>query len=256
MPRKPKNQKEKNEGKATEEKSDSKLVTVIFAVLTILVWLAIFCVMVKLDVNGFGTKVMRPIFKDVPIISLILPNATDDELVIEEQLPYRNLSEAIDYIKQLEQQLEYYQQQNVEKESQISDLRAESERLQEFEQNQLAFQQEKESYYQEVVLGNGTEMMQSFQKWYENMDSETAAEIYRQVMDKIEQLKLEDEFVSTFENMDAAQAAKIFQEMSGDLDTVVKTLRSLKADTRSNILSELTTNDAVYAAKITQLLAP
>lgn len=256
MPKKPKTQKKGKDVMESEEKSDNKLITIIFAVLTILVWLTIFCVMVKLDVNGFGSKIMRPIFKDVPIINLILPGPSDEELVAEENLPYRNLTEAIDYIKELELQIQGYQEENVEQESQIEELRASVERLQQFEDNQRAFQEEKDRYYQEVVLGNGTEMMESFQEWYENMDPETAERIYNLVIERFEQLRLEEEFVSTFEEMDAAQAAAIFTEMSGDLDTVVKTLRSLNADTRSGILSAIAAKDAVFAAKLTQLLAP
>lgn len=256
MPKKPKNQKRGNEVMESEEKSDNKLITIIFAILTILVWLAIFCVMVKMDVNGFGSNIMRPIFKDVPIINLILPDASDEELVEEQNLPYRNLSEAMDYIRDLELQIQGYQEENVEQESQITELQSQVSRLEIFEKNQVAFQEEKEAYYQEVVLDNGTEMMNSFQQWYEKMDPETAEKIYRQVIERVEQLKLADEFVSTFEEMDAAQAAAIFMEMSGDLDTVVKTLRSLNADTRSGILSAIATTDSVYAAKLTQLLAP
>ncbi|MCX4267415.1 MAG: hypothetical protein OSJ62_01950 [Lachnospiraceae bacterium] len=256
MPKKPKNQKKGRDVVESEEKSDNKLITIIFAILTILVWLAIFCVMVKLDVNGFGSKVMRPIFKDVPIINLILPGPSDEELVTEENLPYQNLSEALDYIKELELQIQGYQEENVGQETQISELQAAVERLQQFEQNQQAFQEEKDRYYQEVVLGNNTEMMQSFREWYENMDPETAERIYNLVIERFEQLKLDEEYVQTFEEMDAVRAAAIFVEMSGDLDTVVKTLRSLNADTRSAILSAIASNDAVFAAKLTQLLAP
>lgn len=256
MPKKPKNQKKGNDVMESEEKSDNKLITIIFAILTILVWLTIFCVMVKLDVNGFGSNVMRPIFKDVPIINLILPGPSDEELVEEENLPYHNLSEAIDYIKELELQIQGYQEENVEQESLIAELRASVERLQQFEDNQVAFQQEKDRYYQEVVLGNGTGMMESFQQWYENMDPETAERIYNLVIERFQQLKLEEEYVSTFEEMEAAQAAAIMIEMTGDVDTVVKILRSLNADTRSAILSAIASKDAVYAAKLTQLLAP
>jgi len=256
MPKKPKKQKDGNEEIESEKKSGSKFLTILFAILTILVWLAIFCVMVKLDVNGFGSKVMRPIFKDVPIINLILPGPSDDDLIEEENLSYRNLSEALDYIKELELQIQGYQEENVEQESQIADLQSNVERLEEFERNQLAFQQEKEEYYQEVVLGNGSGMMESFQQWYENMDPETAERIYSQVVDRYQQLKLDEEYVSTFGEMEADQAAAIFLEMSGDIDTVVKILRSLNTDNRSAILSAIADNDAVYAAKLTQLLAP
>ena len=56
--------------------------------------------------------------------------------------------------------------------------------------------------------------------------------------------------------MDAETAALIFQEMTGDLDTVIKILNTMDAKNRSAILSALAARDAVYAAKITQLLAP
>ena len=194
MPKKPKNQKKGRDVVESEEKSDNKLITIIFAILTILVWLAIFCVMVKLDVNGFGSKVMRPIFKDVPIINLILPGPSDEELVTEENLPYQNLSEALDYIKELELQIQGYQEENVGQETQISELQAAVERLQQFEQNQQAFQEEKDRYYQEVVLGNNTEMMQSFREWYENMDPETAERIYNLVIERFEQLKMDEDY--------------------------------------------------------------
>lgn len=256
MPKKPKTKKEGKDVKESEEKSDNKLITIIFAILTVLVWLTIFCGMVKLDVNGFGSKIMRPIFKDIPIINLILPPPSDEELVTEEKLPYRNLMEAIDYIKELELQIQGYQEEKGTQEARIAELLASVERLQQFEDSQSAFQEEKDKYYQEVVLGNGTETMQNFQQWYENMDPATAERVYSQVMERFQQLKLEDEFVKTFAEMDAAQAAAIFTEMSGDLDTVVKTLRSLKPDARSAILSALAAQDAVFAAKLTQLLVP
>lgn len=255
-PKKSKDQNDENEVMETEEKSDNKVVTIIFAVLTILVWLIIFCVMVKLDVNGFGTKVMRPIFKDVPIVNLILPAASDEELIDEEELPYSNFSEAIDYIRGLEQQIQGYQEADATQETAIADLQREVERLREFEANQEAFQKEKEEYYEEVVLGNGEEVRADFQRWYENMDAETAAEIYRQVMEQIEMEKLDAEYVDTFSKMEPEQAAVIFQEMSGDLDTVIKILRSLKSNDRSGILSAIAARDAVYAAKLTELLAP
>jgi len=59
--------------KENGEESDSKIATVIFTLLTILIWLAVFAALIKLDVGGFGSTVLRPLLKDVPGVNLILP---------------------------------------------------------------------------------------------------------------------------------------------------------------------------------------
>ena len=80
-------------------KKKSKLMTSLIAVSIVVIWIAIFALLIKLDVGGFGSSVMKPIFKDVPIINKILP---DDEIVTqEEEYPYKSLAEAINYIKEL-----------------------------------------------------------------------------------------------------------------------------------------------------------
>ena len=181
---------------------------------------------------------------------------TDEEILEENNYKFNNLSEAIEYIKELELELANYQQAQGTDGEMITELRQEIERLKVFEANQAAFEQEKEQYYNEVVLGNGDQVASDFARWYENIDSATAEEIYRQVIEK-EKLdqKLQD-YVLAFSKMDAETAALIFQEMTGDLDTVIKILNTMDAKNRSAILSALAARDAVYAAKITQLLAP
>ena len=54
---------------------------------------------VKLDLFHFGSKVMRPILKDVPVLNLILPEATDEETARETEYPYSTLEAAITRIK-------------------------------------------------------------------------------------------------------------------------------------------------------------
>ena len=50
--------------------------------LIVVVWVAILCLLIKLDVGGFGSSVLTPVLKDVPIINKILPAA--EEPVAEE----------------------------------------------------------------------------------------------------------------------------------------------------------------------------
>ena len=39
----------------------------------VLIWIAILCLVIKLDFGGFGSNVLAPILKDVPVINMILP---------------------------------------------------------------------------------------------------------------------------------------------------------------------------------------
>ena len=56
-----------------EEKGEgigSKIGTVVLIIIIVAVWLAIFALLVKMDVGGMGTK-LRPLIKDVPVLNLI-----------------------------------------------------------------------------------------------------------------------------------------------------------------------------------------
>lgn len=253
MAKRDRKERRKNEN---GEESDSRLATVIFTLLTILIWLVVFGVLIKLDVGGFGSKVLRPLLKDVPVISLILPEASDDEIIEEHNEAFTNLAEASAYIKELEAKLAAYEAEETADKETIGELNSELERLKSFEAEQKAFQEEKEKYYQEVVLGNGDEMMTSFKEWYEKMDSATAEVIYRQVMEKYQLNEMTKDYASIYSSMEPEDVALIFQEMTGDLDTVVNILNNMDAKKRGAILSAIAQNDATFAAKITQLLAP
>lgn len=250
--------KEKKEKKLNEngEESEGRVATVIFTLLTILIWLAVFCVLIKLDVGGFGSRVLRPLLKDVPGVNLILPAASDDEIMENNDYAYTNLAEADVYIKELEGKLAEYESAGNANLETILELNSEIERLKSFEANQKAFQQEKEKYYQEVVLGNGSEMMDSFQQWYENMDSATAELIYRQLLEQKQLDESRQEYAAIYSNMEAEDVALIFQEMTGDLDTVVMILNNMDKKKRGAILSAIAQSDATFAAKLTQLMAP
>ena len=54
-------------------KKGGKMMTAIFAVVIVLIWIAIFALLIKLDVGGFGSTVLYPVLKNVPVLNLILP---------------------------------------------------------------------------------------------------------------------------------------------------------------------------------------
>ena len=132
------------------EKKSSKIKTVFIGIAFLVVWLAIFAVLIKLDVGGFGSSVMRPIFKDVPIINAILP---EDKTEGTGEYPYKSLADAITYIKELEKDLQEANEQISANAEVIAELNSELERLKYFEENQQEFEKLKQQFYDEVVFG-------------------------------------------------------------------------------------------------------
>ncbi|MBR5967943.1 MAG: hypothetical protein IK001_05030, partial [Lachnospiraceae bacterium] len=111
-----------------EESVISKIGTGLMVILIILVWLAIFALLVKMDVGGMGTA-LRPLIKDVPILNLILPDVPDDVLINEENYPYKNIKEAVEVIKELEAKVDALEDENGTYARKILELQAEVDRL-------------------------------------------------------------------------------------------------------------------------------
>lgn len=240
----------------TEEKSDGKFLTVLFTLLIIVIWLVIFAILIKIDVGEFGSTVLRPIFKDVPVINWILPEASDEEMLEGNNYPYKNLAEAIEYIKELELVLQSYQLSENLDATNIAELQAEVERLRIFEENQVAFEENQIRFYDEVVFNENAPGIEEYKTWYETINPSQAEVLYRQVVEQITYTEATNDYASTYGSMKPAQASKIFQEMTGDLDTVALILNTLEVEQRGAILGAMAADNPTLAAKITQLLVP
>ena len=59
----------KQEEALNEDKEGNGFVTFLATVFIVILWLAVVVVVIKLDVGGFGSSVMTPILKDVPVIN-------------------------------------------------------------------------------------------------------------------------------------------------------------------------------------------
>lgn len=247
--------KKKNDDVTLEEKKGSKLVSILIGLLIVIVWLVIFAALIKFDVGGFGSSVMRPIFKDVPVINKILPEAGNDE-VSSDDYPYKNLAEAIDYIKDLEKQVDKYKNSESDYTEQIADLQAEVERLKTFEDNQATFEQQKQEYYDEVVFGDSALSYDNYKRFYEEIEPDYAAELYKQVAEQYLYDEQYKELADAYTDMKPAKAADALYEMTGNMEVIVAILRNMESDKRAAILDALSTKDPVYCAKITVLLAP
>ncbi|MBH1941988.1 hypothetical protein I5677_13890 [Mobilitalea sibirica] len=239
----------KNKDAGMEKKEGNKLLTVIIALLIAIIWFAVFALLIKLDVGGFGSGVLRPIIKDVPIINQILPKVSDQQLAQENDYIYDSLPEAVAKIKELELLIEEMTQNNLDGSTKTAELQAEIDRLKTFEENQLAFEERVKEFDENVVFAEAAPDIEEYKKYYEEINPTNAETIYRQV---IEQLQYSDailEKANIYKSMDPEAAALILETMTADVEAVAQILLSMKPKESAEILAEM---DNVVAAKITK----
>ncbi|MBQ9700004.1 MAG: hypothetical protein IJV71_05215 [Lachnospiraceae bacterium] len=236
-----------------DEKKGNPIITFIIAVLIIVLWLGLFALCIKLDVGGFGSSVMRPIFKDVPIIKEILPEEKADE---GEDYPYKSLAEAINYIKDLEKEIKRLKDEGAADAETIADLEAEIQRLKAFEESQLHFEQVKKEFYDEVVFGDNALTYEEYKKYYEEINPDYAEVLYKQVLEKYMYDERYRDLAEVYAEMKPKQAANALYEMTGDLEVAVTILQNMEVEDRAEILNALSDVDAVFCAKITVMLSP
>jgi len=238
-----------------EEDEESGSVSVFFVTLVIVViWLAILALLIKLDVGGFGSGVLAPIFKNVPVINKILPNDTVTETEDKESYGgYSSLREAVDYIKLLEQELEQTQSSDLSRSEEIAELKAEILRLKEFEDKQVEFQRIKNEFYEEVIYAENGPGAEEYVKYYQEMDPATAEELYKQVIMQMEEDSKIQEYAQAYAEMKPKEAAEIFDTMTNDLELVARILGEMTPEDRGNVLAAM---DPDIAAKITKIMDP
>lgn len=244
--------KKKNDFEENEKRM-SKINAIIFLIMIIIVWLGLFAFLIKLDVGGFGSSVMYPIFKDVPVINKILPEVESEEVASS---PYKSLADAIKRIKELELEV-----QNLKKEADtyketIADLRSEVNRLKAFEDDQISFNEIKQQFYDEVVFGDEAIPYENYKIFYETIEPEYAEELYKQVLKKYFYDERYKELAEVYTAMKPKKAAASLYEMTGDLDKVVAILNNMDTDARADVLEALSDIDAVFCGKLTVMLAP
>ena len=241
-----------------EEKKSNKLVIILVTILIVLIWLAIFVLLVKLDVGGFGSKVLYPVLKDVPVINKILPNASDEQIGIDSKYPYTTLSEAIARIEELENENLRLNEATAVNAQTIADLTSEVARLSPFEAYQKNYEVLKRQFDEQIVFGNEytgnyAADPDTYIEWYEKMDPENAAAIYQMAIEKRASSQVIVDLSKTYSKMKAAQAASILEEMTGDEEKVASILANMSQANAAAILQNM---NSTYAAKITLLMYP
>ncbi|HCJ75718.1 MotE family protein [Thermoguttaceae bacterium LCP21S3_D4] len=235
-----------------EEGGSSKLAVFLVTLVIIIVWLAILALLIKWDVGGFGSTVMRPLLKDIPYVNRILPDS-DEELSTEEDYPYKNMDEAVAYIKELEQELAQAQQGSSENSAYIADLEAQSQKLKEYEANEAAFEEEKEKFYNEVVFSDQAPDIEQYKEYYESIDPDNAELLYKQVVEQQQTDSQIADYVKGYSQMKPKEAAAIFDTMTDNLDLVAKILENMDAQSRADILGKMNSDTA---AKVTEIMNP
>lgn len=231
-----------------DNKEGNKVLTILISLLIVIIWLAIFALLIKLDVGNFGSGVLRPILKDVPVIRLILPDVTDKQVALENNYSYSSLPEAVARINELELIVEELNKQKEEAQVDTSELQAEIDRLRVFEDNQLAFEERQLEFDRNVIFNEKAPELEEYKSYYENINPSNAEILYRQVVEQMEFSASIKEKAEIYKNMDPKAAASILETMSADIEAVSQILLSMKAKESAAIMAEM---DNVFAAKVT-----
>ncbi len=240
--------------------------TLVVTLFIILIWIIIMLLLIKLDVGGFGSNVLAPIIGDVKGLNRILPEGSYS--VEEETVQYEtdgtneqlasSLEEANLYIKRLENELRKEMEDNQALQTENEKLQASVTRLQPFEDKQAQFEAEKEEFYKNVVYADNAPSVEEFQKYYEMIEPDIAAQIYAQILQKQADDKDLEQYVKAYSSMKAKEAAAIFDKMMED-DTgdavrlISKILWQMSAENRGAILDKMKEE---YAGKVTDYMEP
>lgn len=239
----------KSKSKEGMEKESGKILTVLIAIAIAILWFVIFGLLIKFDVGGFGSGVLRPIIKDVPVINKILPKVSEEQLAIENNYEYKSLAEAVAKIKELEEKIKELEDGNKEVNDEKAELLAEISRLRQFEENQKEFEERQLEFDKKVVFADQAPDLEEYKKFYEEINPANAEKIYRQVVEQLQYSQAIQEKADIYRKMDPEAAARILQTMTADVESVAKILLAMRPSESSKILAEM---DYVLAAKITK----
>lgn len=242
----------KGEENLDEEEGGSTALVIIVGILIAIVWLAIFALLIKMDVGGVGSTVLYPILKDVPYVNMILPEV---EEYAEEDAAYQfeSVDAAVVRIKELEAQLADAQAAGSADATHLAELEAQAQELAVYKANEKNFEEIKEKFYEEVVFGNNSPDIEEYKKYYESIEPENAEVIYKQVVKQTEEKQEITDYANTYSSMKPAQAAAIFNTMTDDLKLVGKILWAMDTESRGKILGAM---DSDIAASVTKLMEP
>lgn len=233
-----------------EEGIGSKILLVLVTFFIVLIWLGIIIILIKFDVGGFGSTILRPIIKDVPYVNMILP---EQEEVESAEYQFESMGDAVDRIKELEQQLNAALESNSVAADEKEQMRIQIVELQKYKEEQDEFEKTKEKFYEEVVFSNSAPDLEAYKTFYESIDPENAEVLYKQVVEQLEYDAMVEDYAKTYSSMKAKQAAAIFDTMTDDFELVADILQNMSVASRADILGKM---EPENAAKLTAIMEP
>ena len=135
----------------------------------------------------------------------------------------------------------------------MTELQAEVDRLTTIAKDQSDFEDEKKKFYDEIVYGDSAPDTDTYKEWYNELDAESAAAIYQQVLEQDQADDSIKKMAQSYEEMNASEAAKILETMGNDLDTVALIMNNMDAQSRGKVLAAM---DPDFAAAVTKKLLP
>lgn len=245
----------KDKSKEVEIKNDEstggKIVTFLIVLVIVVIWLAIFGVLIKLDVGNFGSEILYPALKDVPVVNMILPEPGEN---VEEEQEYDNLTEANARIKELESELAASNNAGSANSSEVEELQAEINRLKKFEEAQSDFAKRVQEFDENVVYNDKAPDTDEYKKYYEEIEPDNAEQIYKEVCQDYEYSQEIKDQAEMYAKMEPASAAAILSEMANDLNLVAKILDSMQTSKSALILQNMSsTTAAQVTTKMTSM---
>ena len=237
--------------KEKSEKGGGGFATFLVIFIFILIWLSVFALLIKLDVGNLGTT-LRPYLRDVPGLKLILPKVPDEQVQKEKDYPFKNLDEAIEYIKELEKKLADDDNAIVEQGKKIEELTAEVNRLKVFEDNVLKFEERVSKFDTYVVFNDKAPDLAAYKEFYEGLYPENAEKIYENVLKLLAYEEGIQEQAKLLSTMKPAQAADSLENMTADIEWITKVLLCMKTQQAADIMNKM---DSLFVSKIFQRMS-
>ena len=230
--------------------------TILITALSLIFLLLVFLVLLRLNVFGLGTALGQSMW-NWPLAHVYLPPEvfeteidpeTGEPVVVEEEETPEELREVI---KLNESELKKKTEEIDVLLKQVQSLKAENERLAEFEKNQLAYEQDKREF-DELIVRSGDQA--AFADWYQKMNPDNAARLYQQTMADLAVKEELDELTKVYSEMKPKPAAKVLESMSTTrLEMVAMIIKNLDTAQAGKIMNEL---EPKVAARITAYLYP
>ncbi|HBA97429.1 MAG TPA: hypothetical protein DCZ23_04900 [Lachnospiraceae bacterium] len=234
------------------ESGGSRLVTALIALVIILIWLAVFGFLIKLDVGGIGSNMLYPVLKDVPVVNKILPEPSEAMQAEEDNYQYNTLRSANERIKALESQLESQGGTANANSDYIAQLEAEIKNLQKYKKEQDDFDKRVAEFDEKVVFNDNAPDISEYEKYYASIQPENAERIYNQVVQELQNQQQAKKIATLYSNAEPAKAATVLSEMTHDLDLVCAILDNMSEKQAAAIIQEL---DSGFAAQITKKMS-